>query len=179
MRDTSEFPDATEQAKPTGTRAKTSARSKARKRSTRQPGARHQTNTRVVVTAQTSSQGATTAHIQNGSDDTATTPSADPRRHHLLPGNKGQVQRHLSALSTTSSRYNDPARTIRGQPIRATQRRAPVQQRSGNPPVQPRSAGPPGQPRNSTMLATQQRPGNAPAQPRSNNAPYQQQQHVN
>ncbi|MBV9615682.1 MAG: translation initiation factor IF-2 [Ktedonobacteraceae bacterium] len=152
MRDTSEFPDATEQAKPAATRAKTSTRSKA---TNAQSGSQEQ-NTRPPTRRRTAqSQPAATAHIQNGSDDTATTspivsPSSQPAGAH--DANAAPPQRSAGQRPTRNGGQSATPRTG-----------GTVQQRPGNAPTQQRN----------TATPTQQRNSAAPAQQQRNNTAYQ------
>jgi translation initiation factor IF-2 len=171
MRDTSEFPDATEQAKPAATRAKPTARPKAE---SAQPGSPEQVAKPTTRRRTTQSpQGTTTAHIQNGSEDTTTTPTPP-----------------VDATPSPSApqQASTPSATQQGTGAAAPQRATAPQR-----PVGQRPVGPGGQtaaPRNNTNAPTQPRPGgqpmpqrggapiqqrnnNAPMQQRNNNAPYQ------
>ena len=171
MRDTSEFPDATEQAKPAGTRAKTSARTKA---DSAQPGSQEQPAKPTTRRRTTQSpQGTTTTHIQTGSDNTATTPTppvnATPAPSATQQGTTpSTVQQGVTPSATQQA--PTPSATQQGTGAAAPQRPTTPQRPAG-----PRPVGNGGQsapPRNNG--AVQQRPGNQPIQPRSNGAPMQQ-----
>ncbi len=196
MRDTSEFPDATEQAKPAGTRAKTSARTKAE---SAQPGNQEQTAKPTTRRRTTQSpQGTTTAHIQNGSDNTTTTspvdatpaPSATPQsatppiaQQGTTPPVAQQGTTPPVAQQSTSAappqRPSTSQRPAGPRPVGNSGQSAPprntgaVQQRPGNSPVQPRSNGAPMQQRNNNGAPMQQRNNNAPMQQRPGNPPVQ------
>ncbi len=193
MRDTSEFPDATEQAKPAATRAKPAARPKAE---SAQPGSPEQIAKPATRRRTTQSpQGTTTAHIQNGSEDTTTTPThpvdatPSPSAPQQAPTPSATQQGTGVAApqrAATPQQAPTPSATQQGTGAAAPQRAtAPQQaptpsatqqgtgaaapQRAATPPrpAGQRPVGPGGQtaaPRNNT---------NAPMQQRNNNAPYQ------
>ncbi len=177
MRDTSEFPDATEQAKPAGTRAKTTGtRSKP---DSAQPGNQEQDTKPTTRRRTASTPQGTAAHIQGSNDTAATTPaSATPQPPAAPPdGSVAAPQRPTNTTAAPQRPTNTTAAPQRPTNTTAAPQRPAGPRPAGQAPM--RSSGGPGQPRQGQGNApVQQRPGgnSGPGQPRQGQgyAPMQQ-----
>src|SRR6266487_3016361 len=139
MRDTSEFPDATEQAKPVGTRTKTSARSKPE--STPPGSQEHDPKPATRRRTAPNTHGTASAHIQNESDGTTTSPAATAPTQPVAQQGGTTVAPQRANNATQGQRAGNPAQ---GQRSGNTPTQTP-QQRNGGQPYTPSARSGPSQ----------------------------------
>ncbi len=172
MRDTSEFPDATEQAKPVGTRTKTSARSKPE--STPPGSQEHDPKPATRRRTAPNTHGTASAHIQNESDGTTTSPAATAPTQPVAQQGGTTVAPQRANNATQGQRAGNPAQGQRsGNPAQG--QRSGGQPRSGGQNQGQRSGGQnQGQRSGNTPTQTpQQRNGGQPYTPSARSGPSQ------